>query len=148
MKKNSLIYSLLAFLVIANGFFLFHFVKGPKKRDQKPELFMVKQLDFNDNQLEEYKIISDLHFEKMKTTSKAIRSLKDQLFTKVSNANIESNFIDSITTLIGNYEKDKDYELFFHLQKVRSICNDKQKEKFEAIMKKTLKRGERQKRRH
>lgn len=145
MKKNTLLYVLLAFLVIANVFFLFQFLniekEEPSKRGQKPEQFMVKALDFDEAQMEAFEVISDLHFDRMQSLSQNIRKLKDQLFSRVGDNNIDAQEIDSITTLIGQYEKQKDDQLFYHLQKVRDLCNDRQKKKFEGIMKDALRRG-------
>ncbi|WP_353779491.1 Spy/CpxP family protein refolding chaperone [Winogradskyella sp. 3972H.M.0a.05] len=141
--KNRILYILLGFLIIANGFFLYQFFDKPKKRGQKPELFMVKELGFSEKQMQDFRVMSDLHFDQMQHIAHQIRRHKDELFSKIGNDSIDERDIDSLTKIIGDLEKEKDAKLFHHLRKVRALCNDEQKAKFETIMKDALRRGAR-----
>jgi protein CpxP len=134
MKKQSILYILLIFLTVSTGFFLFHYLgkKGPHK--QKPEHFIVKELGFDEKQMNAFDSMSDLHFDRMKTINGKIKELKDNMFSEISNTNMNAIDLDAITTAIGEQEKNKDIEVFNHLQKVRGLCNDEQKQRFTKIV--------------
>ena len=145
MKKNVLLYILLIFLVIVNGFFLFNYGTASKKTNQgepnRPFNFITKELKFDDVQQQKMEILSKAHHQKMRATSNAIKKLKDALFNSLSQPDVKENYIDSITTLIGNNEKEKDLEIFHHFKDIQNICNDKQKKKFKRIISDALHRA-------
>ena len=49
MIKNKILYVLLAFLIIANGFFLYDYLGKPDRNGPRnnPQQFIVKELNFN-----------------------------------------------------------------------------------------------------
>lgn len=141
MKKQSVLYILLIFLILSNAFFLFQFIGKKDSNKGKPEDFIVKQLKFNDNQLEAYNTLRLSHIETIKSINDQTRLLKDEMFSKISESNVSQTYIDSITGLIGAQEMQKDKELFMHFLKVRDICNERQKEKLKKILKDALRRG-------
>lgn len=141
MKKQTILYMLLVFLLISNGFFLWHYLgKHDRRGGHKPESFITKKLNFDDKQMQEFKLLRDLHFDKIKSFSKEIRSLKKELFSKISDESINPAYLDSITSLIALQEKAKDVEVFNHLQKVRTLCNEEQTERFVKILNDAMER--------
>jgi hypothetical protein len=146
MKKNTLLYILILVLLLVNGFFLFkHFGDKPdhERNDRKSQKnFIVRQLDFNDAQLQDYDSLKSLHREVMKDFDGEIRVLKDQFYSHLSNSNRGTSEIDSLATLISHKEKQKDLEIFNYLYEIRRICDDTQKEKLNVIIKDAInKRG-------
>ena len=61
MKKNTILYILLAFLIIANGFFLVNYLGRSRKPDgQKgPGDFIVKELNFDASQMERFHLLNE-----------------------------------------------------------------------------------------
>jgi hypothetical protein len=55
----------------------------------------------------------------------------------------ETNKSDSLINLIGENRKNGEKELFEHLSKVRALCDEKQKDNFDRIIKGAIGRGER-----
>ena len=100
--------------------------------------FETKQLNFNDTQLDKFGELSNSHKKRMRTISDDLKELKDGLFDNISNMSISKSKIDSIATLIGNNEKEKDLEVFNHFRNIQSICNEKQKKYFDEIMRDAL----------
>ncbi|MFP4845713.1 Spy/CpxP family protein refolding chaperone [Winogradskyella sp. PE311] len=150
MKRNTVLYVLIIFLIIANGFFLFNYIgnnnhKGPETEGRDKE-FLVKELNFNDAQLAEFREKSKDHREIMILYSDDIKRLKDELFSHLSNELVNDSVIDSITLLIGEKERQKDREVFNHFKMIQEICNNKQKEKFKVIIKDAMRQGERRQR--
>jgi len=148
MKRNLLLYILLAFLLIVNGFFLYnHLSKPNRKAPEGPGNFIVNELQFNNDQLERFNLVEDAHHEKMRELTREVRQLKDELFNRIPISSVNSQDIDSISTLLGNLEKEKEVEIFEYLRSIQEICDDTQKEKFKMIIKDALRRGDRKGRR-
>ena len=141
MNKNLLLYILLAFLILVNGFFIFIFFNKPPKKGRSPGDFIVKELKFNEDQMQQFYKFSDEHHHEMRVLSEDIKKLKDALFSKISEEKIPQKKIDSIADLIGKKEQTKDISVFYHFQRVRTICNQEQKVHFDRLLKKALHRG-------
>ncbi|TGV02685.1 Spy/CpxP family protein refolding chaperone [Flavivirga rizhaonensis] len=154
MKKNVLLYVLLVFLIVVNGLFLFNYLGNSddtenKDRSKGPISFIVKELDFNDEQMLQLEKINRKHHHRMMRIGDDIKQLKDALFNKLSDVSFNENSIDSITTLIGKRVKEQDIEAFYHFKDIQELCNDQQKEKFKSIINDALhKRGRKEQRPH
>ena len=143
MKKNTLLYIILLVLIIMNGFFLYNYLgkpvnNRPMKQTGNPSEFIAKKLRFNDSQLEKLHTLDEVHREKMMRTEDAIKELKDVLFGNLSNETVKSSTIDSLTTLIGIREKEKDMNVFNHFREIQNICDENQKKRLEKILKDAL----------
>ena len=148
MKKNLVLYLLLVFLVITNAFFLFHFMnnqshKGPRK-DVRPIDFLTNELRLNEEQINKVQLLNKEHHQKMMVVSEDIKRLKDALFNRISADSVDKMKVDSITSLIGEKEKEKDVLTFYHFKKIQELCNDNQKETFRRIVNDALHRNGRE----
>ena len=142
MKRNLLLYILLAFLLVVNGFFLFnHLAKPDRKEPKGPRDFIAKELKFDDEQLEHFRQLNDNHEKERGILFDEIKQLKDELFSKISNDKIDKEEIDSIAGLIGQKEQSKDRVVFYHFRSIRAICNENQKVRFDIIIEEGLHRG-------
>ncbi|WP_117881308.1 hypothetical protein [Aureibaculum luteum] len=136
MKKNLLLYILLAFLIVVNGFFLFNYLGRPGAKGPKgPDDFIVKQLKFDQSQMDQFKTISNAHRKKMNTISDDIKKQKDVLFSKISKDSLNKQEIDSVTTIIGMKQYLLETEVFYNLRAIHELCNDEQKKRFNDIIK-------------
>ncbi|MGB5419024.1 hypothetical protein [Algibacter sp.] len=147
MKKNLLLYILLVFLIVVNVFFLVNYLgngdKAKQNMPEKSELFLMKELGFDEGQQKQFQELGEQHHNKMERITNDIKILKDELFKGLSDASLNDVNIDSIAALIGDKEAAKDLEVFSHFWQVQELCNDKQKEKFSNIIKDALRRGDR-----
>ncbi|WP_372756627.1 Spy/CpxP family protein refolding chaperone [Mariniflexile sp.] len=145
MKKNLLLYILLVFLIIVNGFFLYNYLGKPNvitgEESSKGMNFVIKQLDFNEDQIKQLEGIDDKHHEKMKGFSNEIRGLKDALFSNISVETLNKKEVDSIISRIALKESEKEKEVFYHFRSIHELCNDKQKAKFKTIINQALGNG-------
>ncbi|MDH7445562.1 Spy/CpxP family protein refolding chaperone [Aquimarina sp. 2201CG14-23] len=141
MKKNIALYILLVFLIIVNGVFLFMILKKPEKRKQSPGDFMAQELRFDEKQMKSFQKLNYNHEKEMRTIHHDIRQLKDGLFNLLDIQNVNTKTIDSITDLIGEKIKEKDVITFYHFKDILAICNEKQKTKFDKIVKRALHKG-------
>ena len=147
MKKNTILYILIVFLALANAFFLTKHLSHPRgKKMKNPGDFVAEQLKFDDGQMEKFKVLNDKHIKDMETISKDIKTLKGSLFTKISEEGISKKTVDSLTSMIGHYEAQRDAKTYYHFRAVQELCTDEQKERFNEIVKKALRKTGRQKR--
>lgn len=138
MNKNTILHILLFFLVVVNGFFLFNYlgrpiIKGPMV-ERDPGDFIVRALKFDDAQMQKLQILNSEHRQRMREINDDLKELKDALFSKISEESLNTELIDSLTNSTGFLEKEKEMETFFHLRDIQSLCNEKQKERFNKIV--------------
>jgi len=143
MKKNVLLYILLGFLMIMNGFFLFNHLGKPNQKrppNDRPVKFIADRLEFDASQLEQFQDLDLEHREKMRLIVDKIKTSKDALFDKLSDDTMHPSEIDSFASIIADREKAKDLETFRFFREVGRICNKDQKEKLKSIIKDALRR--------
>ena len=114
--------------------------KGPQDR-MRPVDFISKELNFNADQKNKVEQLNKKHHETMRILSQDNKRLKDRLFISLSDPAVNEQEIDSLTSLIGDIEKEKDMVTFTHFRKILSLCNDHQKMKFQEIVTDALHRG-------
>nr|WP_321223084.1 Spy/CpxP family protein refolding chaperone [uncultured Psychroserpens sp.] len=135
MKKNNILYLLLIVLIIMNGFFLFNYLGKPNHDDSiRPRNFIAKQLDFNEAQLKEFEILEAKHHKKMRSLGDNVKSIKDDLFKKITANSVNQAEVDSLITRISNKDFQKEREMFSRLRSIYELCDEEQKEKFSAIL--------------
>ena len=140
MKRQLLLYVLVFILLVVNGIFLFMFMSGdsPNRKQGPPGDFIVQELNFSASQMEEFRLKSRQHHDKMRRISNDIRATKKVLFDRISDETLEKAEIDSLTSRIGDLERKKDTEVFYHFRSIESICDDEQKLLFGKLIKDAL----------
>jgi FtsZ-interacting cell division protein YlmF len=139
MNKNLPLYILLIFLILVNAFFLYNYlgseeVSAENRAVKRSEHFLVKELQFDESQKESYRALTKANRPAMREVLNEIRELKDALYNGLSDNSFKNSAIDSIASLIGEKEKQKDILIFRHFKEVQKICNKLQKEKFAKII--------------
>ena len=139
MKLKLLPVTLLV-LVLLNGVLIFMLIAKPHQiRKKGPERnFLSEQLQFSENQKEKFKILDDIHKQRMMDIDRKIKKQKDVLFDYLGNETIN---IDSLVHITGKLEAKKDLEIFTFFNSVKEICTLEQQEKFNKIIKKAIKGG-------
>ena len=140
MKKQTILYILLIVLFLSNVFFIFHHLTGFGDKDHKPHFSIVEELNFNQEQQEAYNKMRSEHFDKMKSYSKRIGELKEEMYSNTEEDEVSKVFLDSVIDLIAIEEKNKDLEMYKHFRDVREICNDEQKAQLSKIINDAIKR--------
>jgi len=137
MKKHTILYLLLVVLILMNGFFLYNYLVRPEQKGPREAgNFIAKELNFNENQLQQFNALEEKHFEAMRFISEDVKSLKDELFLKITASDINETTVDSLIALISEKEQLKEKELFNHLRAMYELCDEQQKECFSLIIKK------------
>ena len=138
--KSKLLPILLVILMLLNGVLIFMLIKKPHEYKGQPheKNFLIKELQFTDNQKDKFLSFDAVHRGNMMRLDKQIRKQKGLLFNSFSDDVVN---IDSLGLLIGDLAGKKDIEVFRFFKSVRKICTKDQQEKFDKIIKKALKRG-------
>jgi Spy/CpxP family protein refolding chaperone len=116
---------------------------GPRERPNDMNRFLVHELRLTEAQRQQFDALFDEHQQKMEAVKNRGRELHDLLFDELSNTS-STNKSDSLIGLIGENRKLGEKALYNHLSKVRLLCNEKQKQEFDRIIKGAMARmGER-----
>ncbi|KJD33236.1 hypothetical protein PW52_14410 [Tamlana sedimentorum] len=148
MKNNSILYVLLVFLIIVNGFFIYNYVnsdKLPKFVEPKShQKFIEEALDFNEEQKQQMAALEASHRKELKKLGDDVKFLKDQLFSKISGETLTAKEIDSLTDLIGKKEAVSNKKILQYFKNIEALCNtEEQREIFKTIIKDAIGKPER-----
>ena len=115
-------------------------INKPHQQKKEGGNFLVKELQFDENQRERFRFFDSQYREIMMNLDHEIRASKDVLFNSFSDSNFSA---DSISKRIGELEGEKGQEMFTFFKQVRNICTEEQALKFDKVIKKALhKKGE------
>ncbi len=140
MKKNLLLTLLLIFLMVMNGVLLYMTLKEPDKRPRPPRDFILKELNFTEEQQMEFQEVNAEHHRKMRDIDKRTRELKELLFSNLGSADFSNQELDSITSTIGNLSQEREKEIFSFFNKLERMCDSEQKRKLKGIVRGALRR--------
>ena len=116
---------------------------GPRERPNDMNRFLAHELNLSDAQQQQFDALFNEHKQKMEAVKNRGRELHNLLFDELSNTS-STNKSDSLISLIGENRKLGEKALYNHLSKVRSLCDEKQKQEFDRIIKGAMARmGER-----
>jgi Spy/CpxP family protein refolding chaperone len=116
---------------------------GHRERPNDMNRFLAHELNLSDAQQQQFDALFDEHQQKMEAVKNRGRELHDMLFDELSKTS-STTTRDSIIQLIAQNRINGEQLLFDHLVKVRAMCNEKQKQEFDRIIKGAMARlGER-----
>ena len=148
MKNNLILYILLVFLVIVNGFFLYNYLSPTilksndnSKGDRSPSSFIVKALGFDEQQMKQFEEVDVRHHKNMIKSAETLKVVKDQLAKQIIKENVLDAEVDSILDILVEKEKAHEKLMFNHLRAIRNICTNEQKQRFEQIIQDALRGG-------
>lgn len=110
-------------------------IKKPHQQKKDGGSFLIKELQFDENQTERFRFFDRQHREAMMNLDHKIRASKDVLFNSFSDSNFSS---DSISKIIGTLESEKEQEVVAFFKQVRKICTEVQVAKFDKLIKKAI----------
>lgn len=145
MKKHTILYILLFFLIVVNGFFIYNSLEGTGKTEQfrpkKPRAFISEELDFSEAQSKAFKANSKGHHETIMRLQDDINELKNQLFEGVSNDDFSEQQANLIIDLLNKKQREKDQETYRHFKMISDLCTPDQKKKLSKIIQHALRGG-------
>ena len=109
----------------------------PPHDKEGPAKFIIDELGFDDKQQASFNDLKMEHQSQMRMMEDNIRTQREFLPDIIINDN--NAMADSVSTVIGGYQKQIEMYTYQHFVKVRAICNEEQKKKFKSIIDDILK---------
>jgi len=100
--------------------------------------FVTRELNLDSAQQSTYKILRDEHQSQVRPLQDSIGRAKDSFFDLLKQENVSDSLVESASKKIGNLEQQRDVFTFRHFQKLRAICNNEQKNKFDSVIQQAL----------
>lgn len=111
----------------------------PPMHDERPGEFLIRELNLNQNQLADFIKLRDEHQKALKQVLEDTKKNKDDLFNMLSSPQVDSAKLNQLTDNIAKAQKQIELAAFDHFKKVRALCDDNQKKKFDEIIGEVLK---------
>jgi periplasmic protein CpxP/Spy len=141
--KNKLLTGLVILLLIANITTIIMLIVGMRKNHVaenalQPSEYLIKELDFNDAQKEQYKLLITDHRKHTKAIRDEIKTEKDIFYALLSKEQISDSIKNDITEKIASLNTRLDNVTFDHFKAVRKICTPVQQLQFEQVIKEVI----------
>ena len=100
--------------------------------------FLSKELGFDSVQKQKLMLLKQDHQQKIQELRKKNKEVKEALFDLLRNADTPDSAIEKAAQASVVYEVQTEILTFKHFQKIRSLCNEQQKQKFDAVIQQVL----------
>ncbi len=144
MKINKTAYfltSMVIVLIIVNiftlGFFVFR-ENHPHSRFRdggNSGNYLIEELDFNAKQKILFDEYRQEHHSSVQPMMDEISLEKERFFSELKKEQIDSAKIDSLSKKISSLHQKVDIVTFWHFNKIRKMCDEKQKAHFDELIK-------------
>ena len=104
------------------------------RNEPRPGEFLIHELNLNDSQLTDFIKLRDEHQSATIKIEQDIKNNKDEMFKMLGSAQTDSSKLNQITDNLAKDQKQIEMALYNHFSKVRSLCDDSQKKKFDNII--------------
>jgi hypothetical protein len=134
--KNKLFTWVIVLLVLANILTLGFYWAGRihLMKEGSPKEFLASQLNFDEIQKKQYFDLAEEHHENAQKIREKIKLSKDALFDLLKQPNVSDSTERAAAKTVGINLEELDLYTLKHFKKVRALCNQEQKEKFDAII--------------
>jgi Spy/CpxP family protein refolding chaperone len=111
----------------------FMWFNRPQPKDNIGDFF-AKELHFTDKQKEQFNVLRDEHRQQRQSLKALDKEKHDAYFDLLKNATVDSLAIKNAISELLKIKEKEELGTFSHFQKVRAICDETQKEKFDKII--------------
>ncbi|MBA4853109.1 Spy/CpxP family protein refolding chaperone [Emticicia sp. BO119] len=133
-----------AVLVVLNMGMIAWFTFFAHRQPPPQRLFLEKELNFDEKQKEDYRVMREEHFLKARALREHIKILKEAFFKSIADSSLSDDELRKRALDIGTEASQLDLLTFKHFRDVRQICTSQQKEKFDEIIEEVLRGMDRQ----
>ena len=149
--RNKVLVLIISVLLISNLALVAYLVFG-KQKDPKGNRggdrgkafsdYIIKEVNFSEDQAATFKQMMTEHFEKLRPLMGEVRKAKDSFFTLMQQPQIPpDSVLQKAAENIAQKQKLQELQSFNHFRKVRELCNEEQKPKFDSVIKKMINRS-------
>ena len=105
------------------------------RRDgERPADFISHELNFSQQQKADFEKLKQEHQTVMKQAHDDMKKNKDEIFSYISKGQNDSVKVNQLADNIAKDQKQIELATYNHFQKVRALCDDNQKKKFDEII--------------
>ena len=141
MEKTKLLTISVIGLLLLNlgtlGFLLLSSPKGhrqpPREGRPEPKGIIIEKLHFDAAQQKEYAKLIEWHKGEIRKLDGTIRETKNELYSKLLNANVAEKTKDSLIMVISFNQKQIEETHFKHFEDIKKLCHKEQLEDFNAL---------------
>jgi len=102
--------------------------------------FLIEQLKFSDKQMTDFEKLKESHHASIDSLREAGKEIHHLFFDNLKNERQDTALVNKFAREIANNQTQIELVTFNHFEKVRQLCNEKQKQKFDEIIQEVLKR--------
>ena len=138
--NNKIVGWLIGILILANIATLMFFWIGHLKnqRNHSPKEFLAKSLHFSESQKNAYFELAKDHNESANKIREQIKINKEELFQLLKSEKIDDSIKKNAALKISISIQALDMLTFEHFKKVRALCTEEQKPKFDELIQKMV----------
>ena len=139
--RSKILLIAIGILLVANLVLLCFFIanKPAEKRgihgDRKAMMtaFLKNDIGFNQQQLQQYDTLSQVHHTKIKALFDEARNDKEKQFKQMTSDDFSDSAISNTATLFADKQKQIQTVMFKHFKDVRNLCTPQQQPKFDLL---------------
>ena len=138
--NNKIAAWLIGLLILANIATLTFFWIGHLKnqRDNSPKNFLAKSLHFSETQKNAYFELAKNHNENANKIREQIKIDKENLFQLLKSEQVVDSVLNNAAAKVSMSIQSLDILTFEHFKKVRALCTEDQKPKFDELLQKMV----------
>ncbi len=107
---------------------------------EKAADFLIEQLKFSSQQLVEFEKLKEAHHHAVDSLREEGKEIHHLFFDNLKVKRQDTSKVNGLAKSIANNQTQIELVTFNHFKKVRSLCDEKQKVKFDEIIQEVLKR--------
>jgi uncharacterized membrane protein len=143
--KKNIVNILLILLLLGNivtlGLVWFRTMRPPAPPDQAAAIdFLSKELRFDAKQQKALKQLMQQHRDETKEIRNQVKEAKDHFFDLLNDDNISDSAIEKASYAAVDAQRQMDVRVFKHFKRIKALCNDEQKKRFNEIIKDAIHR--------
>jgi len=140
LLNNKIVSWLIGLLILANIATLTFFWIGHfnNQRDNSPKEFLAKKLKFNEDQKTAYFKLAKEHNEAAKIIREQVKMDKDIFFQLLKSEQVVDSVLNNTAAKVSMSIQSLDILTFEHFKKVRALCTEDQKPKFDELLQKMV----------
>ncbi|MEY3208817.1 MAG: hypothetical protein RL064_848 [Bacteroidota bacterium] len=140
LVKNKITTWVIAILILANITTLVFYWVGHfrNQKNNSPKEFLAKKLNFSDSQKKAYFDLAKEHNESANKIREQIKINKDNLFKLLQSNQIIDSVRNNAALQVSISIQSLDILTFEHFKKVRALCTEAQKPKFDELIQKMV----------
>lgn len=105
---------------------------------QSPKEYIITKLEFTDEQVAAFELLRKSHFDTIQKLRHQIRTEKEEMYAGLKQKGNEEKAYAHLAKVIA-YEEQSEKITFEHFRQVRDLCDEEQKQHFDAIINQIIK---------